>query len=183
MQQSKQPPPTRILSITLMGSVTHCTEIAEHLLVSYAYDLGMRVIQECRLPVTTIYSSAAAKMARKRLETKLQEFLKAVKGTLPDEDWDEVLLACVRVYAKELDDMKTADKYVARMAREEGRVDAFIACGKLKSAYISAVKENLMEKIKLIREEAVRRNDNTVLQLCEKFLYLQAGPKPSGGQS
>ena len=178
--QAKQAPAPRILSISLMGSVTQCTEIAEHLLVSYAFDLGLRVIQECRLPVTAIYSSAASNMARKRLEPKLQELLKAVKGTLPEEDWDEVLMACVRVYARELNDIKTAEKYVARMSREESRVDGFIVCGKLKSAYISAVKDNLIVKIKAVREEALRRNDNTVLQLCDKFLYLQAGPKPLG---
>lgn len=178
--QAKQPPPPRILSVTLLGSVSHCTEIAEYLLTAYAYDLGIRVIQECRLPITSIYSSAAGKIARKRLESKLQEMLKAVKGTLPDEDWDEVLLACIRVYARELDDLKTAEKFAAKLSREESRVDAFIICGKLKSAYISAVKDNLIEKIKVIRDEAIRRNDTTVVQLCDKFLYLQAGPKPVG---
>jgi len=174
---SKNPPPNRMLSIDLFGTDAQKVEIVEYLLSAYYFDLPIRLVQDFRLPVTTIYTTAMAKLAKKKLEPKILDMLKAIKGTLPDEDWDEVILRCIQIFAKEHSDVKTAEKFIARLSSEESKVDGYIICGKLKSAYIEAVKVNLVEKIRLIREEAITTDQTGVAQLCDKFLYLNEGGK------
>jgi hypothetical protein len=50
------------------------------------------------------------------------------------------------------------------------QVEGFVMCGKLKSAYLAAVKANDASLIIKIREEANRTNAPGVADLCQKFL-------------
>jgi hypothetical protein len=50
------------------------------------------VIQDFRLAVTAIYSNAAKRLARKAQLGPLMELFRHIKGTVPDADWDDVLL-------------------------------------------------------------------------------------------
>lgn len=171
------PPPSRILSIDLFGSDAQKSEIAEYLLSAYCFDLPIRLMQDFRLPVTTIYTNAISKLARKKLEAKIGDMLKAIKGTLPEEDWDEIILKCIQIFSQEHSDIKTAEKFISKLSTEASKVDGYMLCGKLKSAYIEAVKVNLVEKIKVIRAEALRTDQTNLAQLCDKFLYLNEGGK------
>jgi zinc finger FYVE domain-containing protein 26 len=110
------------------------------------------------------------------VKPKVLEMLRAIKGTVTDEEWDKVVLCAVSVFVRELNDVKLGEKFVSRLAREDSRVDAYVLCGKLKSAYITAVKENLVDKVKMVREEARKDGQQTVVELCDKFL-LQSPPK------
>ncbi len=76
--------------------------------------------------------------------------LRAIKGTVTDEEWDRVVLCAVSVFARELRDVKSAERLVSRLTREDSRVDAYMLCGKLKTAYITAVKENLVSTICIV---------------------------------
>jgi hypothetical protein len=100
--------------------------------------------------------------------------LRAIKGTVSDEEWDRVVLCAISVFVRELGDVKTAEKFVTRLAREESRVDAYIECGKLKSAYITAVKENLVRK----EEFADRSTSNTNHVITSYLLWLYLNHEP-----
>lgn len=56
--------------------------------------------------------------------------------------------------------------------KEEYKIDCFILCGKLKSAYLLAVKLGQRHQIEKIRDEAKLKNCATEYQLCEKYLSL-----------
>jgi hypothetical protein len=69
--------------------------------------------------------------------------------------------------------MKTAEKFVAKLCREENKIYALIECHKLKAAYLAAVKIENIKLIELICEESKRQNDSRTVDLCEKFLASQ----------
>jgi zinc finger FYVE domain-containing protein 26 len=64
----------------------------------------------------------------------------------------------------------TAEKFISSLRGDEAKVMAFITCGKLKSAYLVAVKLNNISLIKTIRDEARKKGAKRELELCEKFL-------------
>jgi hypothetical protein len=49
-------------------------------------------------------------------------------------------------------------------------------CGKLKAAYLLAVKTGQREKVEKIKDEAQVKNMPTEFRLCEKYLALSASP-------
>lgn len=74
------------------------------------------------------------------------------------------------VFVEQGQDPVTAEKFISSLRGEEAKVTALIACGKLKAAYLLAVKMGNIDFVKLIREEARKRGARRELELCEKFL-------------
>lgn len=50
------------------------------------------------------------------------------------------------------------------------QIDAFLLCGKLRSAYLIAVKEKNLEAVQMIAEEAQKTGQTKTLSLCKKWL-------------
>ncbi|KAE8665552.1 Zinc finger FYVE domain-containing protein 26 isoform 2 [Hibiscus syriacus] len=73
-------------------------EIAETL-VERNFDLAFQVIYEFNLPAVDIYAAVAASLAERKKGNQLTEFFRNIKGTIDDDDWDQVLGAAINVYA------------------------------------------------------------------------------------
>lgn len=65
-----------------------------------------------------------------------------------------------------------ANKLVEHIKLDENKVDGYINCGMLKSAYLAAVRTGQREKIVQIRDEALAKNMMTEFRLCEGYLSL-----------
>ena len=50
------------------------------------------------------------------------------------------------------------------------KVKAFIACGRLREAYLEAVKNERFEQIEKILDEAKKANQCNMADICEKWL-------------
>jgi len=133
------------------------------------------VMQDYRLPMPAIYSSAIAKIAQIKQSVKVLELLKYVKGTVNDSEWDEVVMAGIIVFVEQHKDLKTADNLINKLVSVKSKVAAHILCKKLKAAYLAAVKANDLALIELISNEARKQNDRTVHELCEKYLAQVSG--------
>ncbi|XP_055820668.1 uncharacterized protein LOC129889408 isoform X2 [Solanum dulcamara] len=73
-------------------------EIAETL-AERNFDLAFQVIHEFNLPAVDIYAGVAASLAERKRGSQLTEFFRNIKGTIDDDDWDQVLGAAINVYA------------------------------------------------------------------------------------
>jgi len=142
--------------ISLFSTPKQKGEVAEYLLILGNFDLGFRIVQDFRLPHSLVTIQAATTLCRKKQSSKVDELLKNIKGTVGDEDWDSVVLSCISVLAQELDEHKSAEKLVAKLITTESKVKAHIMCGKLKAAYLMAVKENSLLLVKEVRDHARR---------------------------
>ncbi|GFZ08428.1 hypothetical protein Acr_20g0002360 [Actinidia rufa] len=63
------------------------------------FDLAFQVVYEFNLPAVDIYAGVAASLAERKKGGQLTEFFRNIKGTIDDDDWDQVLGAAVNVYA------------------------------------------------------------------------------------
>lgn len=52
-----------------------------------------------------------------------------------------------------------------------------IQFGRLRNAYLAAVKTNMIEEVKRIRELAVDKGDNAIKEICERYLLQHAAKK------
>ena len=59
---------------------------------------------------------------------------------------------------------------MARLHTEKSRISGFILCGKLKAAYLIAVRERNTGEIMRIRDAAAKLEQKMVLDLCDKYL-------------
>lgn len=72
-----------------------------------------------------------------------------------------------------------AGKWIDWLNSEENKINGLIVCGKLKSAYLQAVKLQRRDLIVKIRDEAQSKGFSTEYQLCEKYLNLSSSKPPS----
>jgi len=139
--------------------------------VLYNFALAFRIMQDFRLPITNIYLKAICAISRKKQANKVNDLLKEIKGTCSDNDWDEIVLASIKVWVGELQDTKTAEKNLAsKLVGSRSKVVANILCGKRKAAYLQAVRDNDRVLVQMVHEEAEKANDATIFGLCEKYL-------------
>lgn len=50
------------------------------------------------------------------------------------------------------------------------QVEALIACGRLRDAYVEATKEDQVENVERILQEAERLNQKFVADICQRYL-------------
>jgi len=156
---------------TLFGSAQERAAIAELLLSLYNYELPFQIIQDFRLPITPIYSNALVSISQRKQLNKINDFLRYIKGTISDSDWDMVLLAAINSLADEVHDLKTAEKLISKLTDDCNKAISYIRCHKLKAAYLLAVKGNQRQLIEQIRDEAQRIGSMTEYELCQKYLF------------
>jgi tetratricopeptide (TPR) repeat protein len=157
-------------NISLFQNAQRRAMLAEALLTLHNFDLAFAIVQEYRLPTQKIYQSALVSMALKQQAKKIDELLKMVKPWLSETEWDEIILAVVRVYMETHNDASNADNFASKLRAEQNKIEALILMRKLKQAYLSAVKMNSVELVQRIQEEAKRLDMRREFELCEKFL-------------
>ena len=91
---------------------------------------------------------------------------------MDDVAWDEIVLALVNVLRSELNDVKLADQYSQVLKSDANKIEVLIACGRLKNAYLIAVKTSTaVAYVKRIRQASMATEGNHVMtSLCVGFL-------------
>jgi hypothetical protein len=82
------------------------------------------------------------------------------------------MMPVVEIFAKEKKDVVTAEKLAGLLVSPAQRVDALILCGKLKSAYLAAVKMANKDLVRKIFTEAALANEKNIVKLCAKYLEI-----------
>jgi len=165
-QNIKGPAP----NLSVFGNAIQRSALAEQVIVLHNFDLAFQIIQEYRLPIKQIYINAVAKIVQKKQLNKVNDLLRSIQGTITEDEWDEVVLACITSLANDVNEPKTAEKWITKLTNNSNKVIAHIACGKLKAAYLLAVKCNLRSSIELIREEAKKTESLSIVDLCDRYL-------------
>ncbi|KAG5034279.1 hypothetical protein JHK85_009584 [Glycine max] len=104
-------------------------KIAE-VLVEKNFDLAFLLIYEFNLPAVDIYASVAASLAERKRGSQLTEFFRNIKGTIDDDDWDQVLGATINIYANK--HKEHPDRLIDMLTSSQGKVLACVICGRLK---------------------------------------------------
>ncbi|XP_057799458.1 uncharacterized protein LOC131015200 [Salvia miltiorrhiza] len=142
-------------------------EIAETL-VEKNFDLAFQVIYEFNLPAVDIYAGVAASLAERKKGGQLTEFFRNIKGTIDDEDWDQVLGAAINVYANR--HKERPDRLIDMLTSSHRKVLACVVCGRLKSAFQIASRSGSVADVQYVAHQALHANALPVLDMCKQWL-------------
>ena len=78
--------------------------------------------------------------------------------------------ACVDIYVDQHQDLRVAEQFVEKLQNQHNHVLGLVKIGKLKQAYLSAVKQNRVDQLLVVRDAATRSGAATIAQLCAKYL-------------
>ncbi|CAJ2643410.1 unnamed protein product [Trifolium pratense] len=142
-------------------------EIAEFLVEKF-FDLAFQVIYEFNLPAVDIYAAVAASFADKKKSTELTTIFKHIKGTIDDDDWDQVLGAAINVYANK--HKERTDRLIDMLTSSHRKVLACVVCGRLKSAFQIASRSGSVADVQYVAHQALHANALPVLDMCKQWL-------------
>ncbi|KAL3655643.1 hypothetical protein CASFOL_000039 [Castilleja foliolosa] len=142
-------------------------EIAETL-VEKNFDLAFQVIYEFNLPAVDIYAGVAASLAERKKGGQLTEFFRNIKGTIDDDDWDQVLGAAINVYANK--HKERPDRLIDMLTSSHRKVLACVVCGRLKSAFQIASRSGSVADVQYVAHQALHANALPVLDMCKQWL-------------
>ncbi|XP_010526122.1 PREDICTED: uncharacterized protein LOC104803772 [Tarenaya hassleriana] len=142
-------------------------EIVETL-VEKNFDLAFQVIYEFNLSAVDIYAGVAASLAERKKGSQLTELFKNIKGTINDDDWDQVLGAAINVYANK--HKERPDRLIDMLKSCHRKVLACVVCGRLKSAFQIASRSGSVADVQYVAHQALHANSLTVLDMCKQWL-------------
>lgn len=132
------------------------------------FDLAFQVIYEFNLPAVDIYAGVAASLANRKRGSQLTGILRNIKGTIDDEDWDQVLGAAINVYANK--HKERPDRLIDMLTSSHRKVLACVVCGRLKSAFQIASKSGSVADVQYVAHQALHANALPVLDMCKQWL-------------
>ncbi|KAI4316248.1 hypothetical protein L6164_024246 [Bauhinia variegata] len=142
-------------------------KIAE-ILVEKNFDLAFQVIYEFNLPAVDIYAGVASSLAERKKGSQLTEFFRNIKGTIDDDDWDQVLGAAINVYANK--HKERPDRLIDMLTSSHRKVLACVICGRLKSAFQIASRSGSVADVQYVAHQALHANALPVLDMCKQWL-------------
>ncbi|XP_071795779.1 zinc finger FYVE domain-containing protein 26-like isoform X2 [Asterias amurensis] len=167
---------------TLFGNSKVKAEVAYRVVlagssVNDGFQLAFQIIQDFRLPDTLIYSKIGRNLATQHKYKDIQQLLTCVRGTglSNDQCCDEILDACVRVLANDGGQAKEVEGLIKLIKSDTNKINALMLCGKLKSAYLIAVKAERVEDVERILHVAQRAGPSQAQMrtICETWLASQ----------
>lgn len=143
------------------------SEVAETLAEKH-FDLAFQVIYEFNLPAVDIYAGVASSLAERKKGGQLTEFLRNIKGTIDEDDWDQVLSAAINVYANK--HKERPDRLIDMLISSHRKVLACVVCGRLKSAFQIASRSGSVADVQYVAHQALHANALSVLDMCKQWL-------------
>ncbi|CAM6127643.1 unnamed protein product [Calypogeia fissa] len=142
-------------------------DVAEDL-IERNFDLAFQIIYDFGLPAVHIYAGVAASLALRRKSRELTDLLRNIKGTIDVDDRDQVLGAAINVYANK--HRERPDRLIEMLSSSHRKVLACVVCGRLKTAFQIASKNNSVTDVQYVAHQARISGTKSVLDLCKQWL-------------
>ncbi|XP_024541382.1 uncharacterized protein LOC9656299 [Selaginella moellendorffii] len=142
-------------------------EVAEAL-VEKNFDLAFQIIYDFGLPAVYIYAGVAAALAEKRKYNNLVDLLRNIKGTIDNEDLDQIIGAAISVYANR--HRERPDRLIEMLSSTHRKVLACVMCGRLKTAFQIASRSNNIGDVEWVRQQARMTGALPVEDMCKQWL-------------
>ncbi|XP_057314867.1 zinc finger FYVE domain-containing protein 26-like [Hydractinia symbiolongicarpus] len=160
---------------TLFGNGKERADLAIKLLVWSGGDslaLTSRIIQEFKLPSPSIFGRALKSLARSCKYAEVTSILRNVEqnGMIVAKEKDEILQQVIKVVTQ-FGQMKDANQFIKQIKADLVKINSLIMCGRLKDAYLEAVKSKRATEIQRILDEARKSSSQrNMIDICERWL-------------
>ncbi|XP_076978925.1 zinc finger FYVE domain-containing protein 26 [Tamandua tetradactyla] len=141
--------------------------------VEDGFGMAFRVLQDFQLDAATTYCRAARQLVEREKYSEIRQLLKCVSesGMAARSDGDTILLNCLeafkRIPPQELEGL------IQAIHSDDNKVQAYLTCCKLRSAYLIAVKQEHSRATTLVQrvQQAAQSSGDAVVQdICAQWL-------------
>ncbi len=177
-----QPPPTLFSSNDTKINLC-CLILLSGKSIQEGFGFVIRIIQCFNLKATLVYSQIASELAKKYNFKEIHNLLKCINesGYKEEENlsYDECISTCIRVFAANSTSSDTAanqqynkeiDELIKLIKNDENRINAYVLNGRLRSAYLIAIKIERVDIVTHIANVAERIGQHLIKEICNKWL-------------
>ncbi|XP_060119541.1 zinc finger FYVE domain-containing protein 26-like [Heteronotia binoei] len=164
-----------------------CKVMLEGKNIEEGFGIAFRVLQDFQLEAAAVYNKVARQLLKRQKYSEIRQLLKCIKesGAAAKNDGDNVILNCLDDF--EAFPSEELDNLIQDMDSDENKIQAYLRCHKLRSAYLVAVKlENprAVQLVQHVRQLAEDSGEDVVQAICTQWLSVhQAKPKSWLAQS
>ncbi|KAM8915638.1 zinc finger FYVE domain-containing protein 26 isoform 3-T6 [Spinachia spinachia] len=165
---------------TLFGGSSMKVEVACKVMlggknIEEGFGIAYRVIQDFQLEAQAVYVRAGQRLIRQRQYGAVRQLLKCVgeSGTATKNDCDALILSCVAIADKGPADAKELEGLILEIKSTDSKIKAYLLCGKLRPAYLLAVKLEPSRAGPLVQEvlqAADGAQDSVMQNICTQWL-------------
>ncbi|BFZ12118.1 hypothetical protein BsWGS_15157 [Bradybaena similaris] len=163
---------------TLFGPGSARTELVSMVVLSGSnfsagFDLGVRIVRECRLNPSLIFTHCSRELAKQGRFSDISSLIQSLlrEGLVDDDGIDEIVGASLLVIADSHSQAQDeSDALIQLLRNDSNKINAYILCGKLRSAYLLAVKRDRVDDVQRIAGAAQRLGQSAVKNICKKWL-------------
>ncbi|XP_070571338.1 zinc finger FYVE domain-containing protein 26-like isoform X2 [Ptychodera flava] len=165
---------------TLFGNSKIKAEVVSMILlssssISEGFQLAFKIIQDFRLPAISVYSHTSKQLAQRHKYKEIRQLHQCIKetGLSDDQMCDAVISSSISVIVDESSETKEVDNFIKLLKSDTSKINAYILCGKLKSAYLIAVQGERVDDVRRISSAAQKMGQGAVRNICDRWLQSQ----------
>uniref|UniRef100_A0A8C0ER93 Zinc finger FYVE domain-containing protein 26 n=1 Tax=Bubo bubo TaxID=30461 RepID=A0A8C0ER93_BUBBB len=152
-----------------------CKVMLEGKNIEEGFGIAFRVLQDFQLEATDVYSKVAKQLVKQQKYSEIRQLLKCVNesGVAAKNDGDNIILNCLNEFknipAEDLDNL------IQDMDSDENKIQAYVMCNKLRSAYLVSVRQEKTRAVQLVqhvRQLAENSGDDVVKAICAQWLSV-----------
>lgn len=156
--------------------------------IQEGFGFVIRIIQCFNLKATLVYSQIASELAKQYNFREIQNLLKCINESGYKEEvnssYDECISTCIRVFAAASANTpdasvnqvynKEIEELIKLIKNDENRISAYVLNGRLRSAYLIAIKIERVDIVTHIANVAERIGQHLIKDICNKWLEKKA---------
>ncbi|XP_062434046.1 zinc finger FYVE domain-containing protein 26 [Rhea pennata] len=152
-----------------------CKVMLEGKNIEEGFGIAFRVLQDFQLDATEVYSKVAKQLVKQQKYSEIRQLLKCVNesGVAAKNDGDNIIINCLNEFknipAEDLDNL------IQDMESDENKIQAYLTCNKLRSAYLVSVRQESTRAVQLVqhvRQLAENSGDDVVQAICAQWLSV-----------
>ncbi|KAM4666763.1 zinc finger FYVE domain-containing protein 26 isoform 6-T6 [Amazona ochrocephala] len=150
-----------------------CKVMLEGKNIEEGFGIAFRVLQDFQLEATEVYSRVAKQLVKQQKYSEIRQLLKCVNesGVAAKNDGDNIILNCLNEF-KNIPS-EDLDNLIQDMDSDENKIQAYVMCNKLRSAYLVSVRQEKTRAVQLVqhvRQLAESSRDDIVKAICTQWL-------------
>ncbi|CAF0855042.1 unnamed protein product [Adineta ricciae] len=140
--------------------------------MSVTFSLINKIINEMNVSINEVFLPCAEEIGKRRDYRILQQLLQAMRenGYNDMKLHDEIIEVCIRESGSDVQQSKEQDILIQMIKNDDTRINVYIAVGKLRAAYLIAIRLGREDKVRLIRDDALKSGQTAVYDICKKWL-------------
>ncbi|CAF2511882.1 unnamed protein product [Rotaria sp. Silwood2] len=132
-----------------------------------AFILINKITKEMNFSPTEVFVPCAEQVGKRRDYRSLQQLLQLIRenGYTDSKLHDDIIESCVRQSGSDVEQSREQDTLIQMIKNDDTRINVYIAVGKLRAAYLIAIRLGKEDKVRLIRDDAQKSGQTAVYDI------------------